>query len=85
MSGRLGMHLFRFEVAWTMSTEFEEVIKRGWDKEAVLPDALRELSIKLRAWNKSTFGNIFRRKRRNELRLGGGGKSFGIKDIYLSD
>lgn len=34
------------------------------------PYALKELSIKLRAWNKATLNNIFRRKKRKELRLG---------------
>lgn len=36
-----------------------------------LPSALRDFAVKLKAWNESTFGNIFKRKKRNELRLGG--------------
>lgn len=43
-------------------------MKKEWTKDKYLPAALEELTVKLRAWNK---GNIFRHKRRNELRLGG--------------
>lgn len=33
--------------------------------------ALAELRDKLKEWNKNTFGNVFRRKKRNSLRLAG--------------
>lgn len=36
-----------------------------------LPAALQDLRVKLKAWNLDTFGNIFRRRRRNKLRLEG--------------
>lgn len=67
----LGMRPFRFEAAWILHAEFGDWLKRAWCGEKQLPSALRDILAKLKAWNKATFGNIFRRKRRNELRLGG--------------
>lgn len=46
-------------------------MQRKWRQELGLPVVLKALSDKLRAWNKFTFGNIFERKKRSELRLGG--------------
>lgn len=34
-----------------------------------LPTALKDLTVKLKAWNQDTFGDIFRRRKRKELRL----------------
>lgn len=42
-----------------------------WRDDDDLPVDFRRLSVKLQAWNKATFGNIFQRKKRNELRLRG--------------
>lgn len=67
----LGLRPFRFEAAWMTSPDFERVLTDEWQGEEALPTALKELAIKLHAWNATTFGNIFRRKCRNELRLGG--------------
>lgn len=46
-------------------------MKKMWCADKRLPCALADLSMKLREWNRVTFGNIFRRKKRNELCLGG--------------
>lgn len=67
----LGLRPFRFKATWMTDPEFEAMMKKAWNGEVSLPHALKDLSVKLRAWNADTFGNIFRRKRRNELRLGG--------------
>lgn len=50
--------------------EFEAWMKKEWSSEKWLPISLKDLSIKLRAWNMATFGNIFMTEKRNELRLG---------------
>lgn len=39
--------------------------------------SLKELEAKLKAWNRDTFGNIFRRKQRARLRLQGVKEAFG--------
>lgn len=49
------------------------MMKKEWMRDNTLPCALRDLSNKLQAWNKKTFGSIFRRKKRNGLRPGKGG------------
>lgn len=36
-----------------------------------LSKTLKDMGMKLKVWNKATFGNIFKRKKCNELRLGG--------------
>lgn len=49
--------------------------EREW--EGCLTTSLRQLASKLEAWNKATFGNIFRRKKRNLLRLEGVQRAMG--------
>lgn len=66
----LGLRPFKFEAVWMTSSEFGDLMKNEWGRELSLRKALKELSVKLRTWNTATFGNIFKRKRRNELRLG---------------
>lgn len=67
----LGARPFRFEAVWTTSPKFETMMRREWRGELALSSALKDLLTKFRAWNMATFGIIFRRKKRNELRLGG--------------
>lgn len=50
---------------------FLDWMKQEWNDNVGLLAALKEFSEKLRAWNNDTFGNVFQRKRRNELRLAG--------------
>lgn len=71
--GRLGGRPFRFEAAWTLHEDFDSWLRNEWRSDIILLEALQDLTMKLKAWNKATFGNIFKRKKRNELRLGGGG------------
>lgn len=68
--GSLGRRPFRFEAAWTLHEDFDSWLKKEWRGDFHLPEALTDLTEKLKAWNKATFGNIFRRRKRNELRLG---------------
>lgn len=44
-------------------------MKDNWSFAGSLTEALKDFKLKLKAWNKSTFGNIFLRKKRNTLRL----------------
>lgn len=70
----LGMRSFRFAAAWTLHAEFGDWLKE-WNGDTRLPASLKELAMKLKAWNAETFGNIFRHNKRNELRWGGGGSN----------
>lgn len=67
---RLGARPFRFEATWMTSPAFEDLLKKEWMRDNTLSFALRELS-KLQGWNMTTIGNIFKRKKRSELRIGG--------------
>lgn len=51
--------------------DFVGWMEQQWVCEGVLKIALKHFAIKLRARNKATFGNIFQRKKLNEMRLGG--------------
>ncbi|XP_019457635.1 PREDICTED: uncharacterized protein LOC109358024 [Lupinus angustifolius] len=63
---------FRFQVVWTTHLDFDNVVQVAWQHGArgVVEglDRIRQDSI---AFNKSVFGNIFRRKRRVEARIQG--------------
>lgn len=67
----LGDRPFRFEAAWLIHKDFHKWLHKEWRYEGDLTRALKDLVIKMKAWNKATFGNIFERKKNNELRLGG--------------
>lgn len=62
---------FRFHASWMLHREFHSLVEREWQGEVQLCLALKNLKLKLEDWNQNTFGNIFRRKRRNEARLAG--------------
>lgn len=42
--------------------DFFKWVEREWEWKGCLSSALKKLSTKLEAWNKHTFGNIFRQK-----------------------
>lgn len=69
---RLGNRPFRFQAAWMLHHDFFKWMEREWNWEGNLTKSLKEFVMKLEAWNKDTFGNIFKRKKRNSLRLVGG-------------
>ncbi|CAN1126861.1 Transposon TX1 uncharacterized 149 kDa protein [Linum perenne] len=55
---------FRFLSAWLSHPSFDRFVKNKWDAGADLPSALASLSLDLKKWNKHTFGDVFRRKKR---------------------
>lgn len=59
---RLGDRPFRFLAPWLRHEEFDSWMKREWNWQGDLGSSLKELEAKLKAWNRDTFGNIFRRK-----------------------
>ncbi|CAL1354334.1 unnamed protein product [Linum trigynum] len=62
---------FRFEAAWLSNNDFDTQVADGWDQQASLPVALEKLATSLSQWSKSTFGNIFHKKRRLLSRIQG--------------
>ncbi|KAL7237498.1 hypothetical protein ACSBR2_003739 [Camellia fascicularis] len=72
-----GMHLlnllnrpFRFEAAWMSHPGLIDVIKSAWlPMNVTLFDATSDFTHKVTDWNKETFGNIFKRKRRLLARI----------------
>lgn len=65
---RLGDMPFRFHAMWLRHSDFILRMKDNWSCAGNLTKALKEFKLKLKAWKKSTFGNVFQRKRRNTLR-----------------
>lgn len=60
---------FRFQVDWLIHDGFENLVKNNWSKGEDLCVNLQNLSDTLTYWNKSTFGNVFKEKRRLVNRL----------------
>lgn len=67
----LGERPFKFQAAWLLHNNFDEWMRENWMTKVDLPEALKDFSCKLRAWNRDTFENIFKRKKREEIRLTG--------------
>ena len=66
MSGRVNdmARPFRFEAAWLQHSEFTDFIRKSWEAEIEMLEALESLSSQLKVWNKEVYGNIFQRKKK---------------------
>lgn len=53
---------FRFEAAWLKHPSFKELLVASWDRRITTPEALNELRVKLKQWNKDVFGDVHKRK-----------------------
>ncbi|KAI9107301.1 hypothetical protein K1719_021689 [Acacia pycnantha] len=60
---------FRYEVAWQLHENFEEIVRESWKGDAEVNLKLSCLQQNLMQWNKDTFGKIEGRKRRILNRL----------------
>ncbi|CAN0912663.1 hypothetical protein LINGRAPRIM_LOCUS555 [Linum grandiflorum] len=60
---------FRFNAAWLSHEDFPRLIKDEWKSGKGITVSLQEFKDQFVLWNKTTFGNIFRRKRRLERKL----------------
>lgn len=67
-----GSRPFRFEAAWIVHDEYQDIVARAWSKGHDTPVAslhhVRDYSI---SFNEDVFGNIHRRKRKIKRRLQG--------------
>lgn len=67
-----GKKPFRIETAWFLHPQFEDLVKAGWaSSTGDLLATLKEFSYMAMEWNQTSFGNLFRRKRRCLARLEG--------------
>ncbi|RYR39566.1 hypothetical protein Ahy_A09g045127 isoform B [Arachis hypogaea] len=62
---------FRYEAMWEHQPNFKEFVKQEWNINQNLNPTLYHLKGKLQDWNKDTFGNIFKQKRKIMNRLKG--------------
>lgn len=68
---KAGVRPFRFHASWMLHADFKSLVEREWNWEGDLSQTPKSFPEKLQAWNHDTFGNIFRRKKRNQLRVEG--------------
>lgn len=70
-SGRLGERSFKFQATWMLHAEFFKWMENEWAWNRGFVSSLRNFIEKIQAWNRDTFRNIFRWKKRIHLRLEG--------------
>lgn len=57
---------FRFQPMWISHQHFPRVVNDAWKgRNSNLPGAIDASTVKVKAWNKETFENVFANKRRN--------------------
>ncbi|KAF7839851.1 ribonuclease H [Senna tora] len=62
---------FRFEMCWMQHKEFTNFLTKAWDKRVDHQQMLDLLTMKLKEWNKDTFGDLKQRKNILTRRLHG--------------
>lgn len=77
---KLGERPFMFIVSWLLREKFFEWMEKEWAWFGDLNCSLKFLIEKLLAWNRDTFGKVFRRKKLVQRRLDGGVQSHGQGD-----
>lgn len=55
---------FRFQAAWLTNPTFKEVLAETWNQQPALGTTLQIFQERVQKWNRETFGNVFKRKRR---------------------
>ncbi|XP_073273366.1 uncharacterized protein [Primulina huaijiensis] len=70
---------YRFQVAWLTHENFPDVITEEWDIKEPLEDNIVKMANVLPIWNKTTFGDIHRNKRRLIARIEGIQRSLNIQ------
>lgn len=62
--------IFRFETIWASHPTFSALVQQAWQAKPQLLPVITHFTKVVKKWNKSTFENIFKRKK-NLARLGG--------------
>lgn len=76
---RLGERPFKFQTTWLLHAEFQSMTEREWAWQRDLMCSLKCLAEKLCSWNKDTFDNVFRCKRRLRKWLEGVVKALDVR------
>lgn len=58
---------FHFKAAWTAHKDFNKVLVENWNKGAQVKDNIIAVKKALMEWNRDTFGNIHKLKKRGKL------------------
>lgn len=64
-------HPFRFKVAWLTHDQFEPFLRSAWDLNKEWVPRMHTFQEAVKDWNRSTFGNIFAKKKELLRRLNG--------------
>ncbi|XP_031116716.1 uncharacterized protein LOC116020380 [Ipomoea triloba] len=70
--------IFRFSAAWCTHPDYQRCVKQSWSDSKSLGENIKSTTTQLESWNKSTFGNIFQRKRRAIARIRGVQRSLAV-------
>ncbi|XP_031095145.1 uncharacterized protein LOC115999435 [Ipomoea triloba] len=62
---------FRFNMAWSLHTDFMNCVRSSWDTGKGLEENKIRTAEALQNWNRNTFGDIFQRKKRLLSRIKG--------------
>lgn len=63
---------FRFQAAWVSHEDFAQVVRNAWTKgDKVVPNSLENVKNDALVFNSEVFGNIFRKKKKLEVRIRG--------------
>lgn len=54
---------FIFETIWASHATFPALVQQAWHEHSQLISAIEHFTEVIQEWNKSTFGNIFKRKK----------------------
>lgn len=75
---------FRFNMAWSTQKDFLICVRKAWHPDRDLEGNKKEIAIALTKWNKSTFGNVFHRRKRLLARIEGVQRCLAQKSLLQS-
>ncbi|XP_029152412.1 uncharacterized protein [Arachis hypogaea] len=84
MTQNRGRRPFCFHAAWITHPDFGNVVDTSWNVKNSWDEGILDFKNKIKEWNSSVFGNIFKRKHRILRRLQGIATSLGYsQDSFL--
>lgn len=63
--------VFRFETMWASHPQFKQLVHDTWSDDLPLMPTINKFKAVATRWNQTTFGNIFKQKRKILARLAG--------------
>lgn len=78
--------LFRFKTIWASHPAIPAIVQHAWQAHPHLLPALAQFTETIQVWNKTTFENIFKRKKKILARFAGSQSSINYpSSIFLQD